>query len=233
MSEAAPHEGGTLSGAVVTRAIEGLLGAVSAEASAALSRFSELVSENARRYSLVSRAVQGELGVHLVDSAALLAALRADQSDSWDELADLGSGAGLPAVVIAILRRDARVVAVDSRNSRVVFLKQVRRELGLGNLEILHERLETLAGRRAFDLAVSRALGRVSDTLAASLRVVAPRGRLVLFKGPRWEQEAQQATRIAGEHGCELGWVRKVELPEYGRTSWFVEFHVKQSGAGS
>jgi 16S rRNA (guanine527-N7)-methyltransferase len=219
-------------GQVSRAALEGLAGPMSAGQWNAVQDYSVLLLENARRLSLISRVAETELGLHIVDAAAFMSvALGPEGGGGARELADLGTGAGLPGAIVAILRPNLRVTLIDSRNSRVVFLKQVQRRLGLENIEIVHSRLEALGGRRAFDLAVSRALGSLKDTLAESLRVLTPQGRLVLFKGPRWVEEEEQALAIAKSCGCELGWVKKVELPGYARMTSFVEFHVKQAGA--
>lgn len=215
--------------AVQRSVLEGLAGPMTAAQWGALQDYGTLLLASARRLSLISRGAERQLGLHLVDAAAFMSvALGDDGGEPVRELADLGTGAGLPGAVVAILRPQVRVTLIDSRNSRIVFLKQVQRRLGLENVEILHTRLEALGGRRAFDLAASRALGSLEETLAASLRVLKPRGRLVLFKGPRWEEEESEARAIAESCGCELADVKKVELPGYGRTTWFVEFHVKQ-----
>jgi 16S rRNA (guanine527-N7)-methyltransferase len=221
-------------GAVVSRsAIEGLCGPVTPTQWGSLQDYAALLLASARRYSLISRGAEQQLGLHLVDSAAFTALVTGpDGAAGVRELADLGTGAGLPGVVVALLRPTVSVKLIDSRNSRVVFLKQVVRRLGLDNVEILHSRIEALAGRRAFDLVASRALGSLEETLAASLRMLTPTGSLVLFKGPRWVEEEARALAIAGSAGCELGWVKKVELPGYGRSTWFVEFHVKRPASG-
>lgn len=215
-------------------AMESLAGPMTAGQWGALQDYGALLLENARRLSLVSRGAERELGLHLMDAAAFMSmALGVGADAGVRELADLGSGAGLPGAVVGILRPQLSVTLVDSRNSRVVFLKQVKRRLGLDNVEILHGRLEAIAGRRAFHLAASRALGTLEKTLAMSLRVLAPDGRLVLFKGPRWTEEEGQARAIAESCGCELGSVKRVELPGYGRATLFAEFHVKQPGGQS
>lgn len=209
-------------------AIESVAGVVTDEVWGRLTAYASLVLEDARRLSLISKRAEGELGYHVLDSAALIEALRdASGSDVGAELADLGTGAGLPGVVAAILRPETRVVLVDSRNSRIVFLKRVLRELGLTNVEIEHARLEALAGTRRFELAVSRALGSLKSTLGPSLRLLAPAGRLVLFKGPGWDRESDEAARIAKSLGCAMGWLKKVPLPGLDRQTWFIEFHVE------
>jgi 16S rRNA (guanine527-N7)-methyltransferase len=218
-------------GVVSRSVVESLAGPVTASQWSALEEYAALLLASARRLSLISRGSEQQLGLHLVDAAAFMSVVLGPESGTGvQELADLGTGAGLPGAVVGILRPNVRVALIDSRNSRVVFLKQVKRRLGLENVEIVHSRLEALGGRRAFGLAASRALGSQEETLAASLRLLTPRGQLVLFKGPRWAEQQEGARTIADSCGCELGWVKKVELSGYGRTTWFVEFHVKQPG---
>ncbi len=211
-------------------ALESLAGGVTAAQWRALEEYASLLAASARRLSLISRGAEREIGLHLLDAAAFIrVALRHEHGGAGvREMVDLGTGAGLPGAVVAILRPGLRVTLLDSRNSRVVFLKQVVRKLGLENVEIVHSRIEALVGRRAFELAASRALGSLGETLAPSLKMLSPGGRLILFKGPRWVDEEAEARSVADACGCEQGWVEKVELAGYGRTTWFVEFHVKQ-----
>ena len=100
-------------------------------------------------------------------------------------------------------------------------------ELGLANAEVLHERLQALGGQMSFDLAVSRAIGAVKRTLAPSLSLVAPGGRLVLYKGPRWRDERASAERIAHGVSASLAETTDVELPGLNRTTTFVTFEVR------
>jgi 16S rRNA G527 N7-methylase RsmG len=77
-------------------------------------------------------------------------------------------------------------------------------------------------------MAVARALGQTADVRAACLRLVAPDGRLVLFKGPKWSEESEEASTIAAREGAEISRTETVALPGLGRSTTFVEFHVKQ-----
>ncbi len=129
-------------------------------------------------------------------------------------------------MVLAILRPDAQIALVDSRRSRIVFLKIVQRELGLENVEIVHERIEDLAGKRRFELCVARALGKVESVLVPSLDVVAPGGSLVLFKGPKWQVEREKAVEMAAGVGAVLVGERDIEIRGEDRSTTFVEFKV-------
>ena len=209
--------------------MEELCGPMSELQAAALTAYGELILESSRQVNLISRQSLSALHEHFIDSAALLAF--ADPSGL--SVADLGTGAGFPGVVVALLRESADVTLVDSRRSKVVFLKHAQRELGLGHVRIAHARLEEMAGKEEFDLAVARALGDVRDVLPHCLRLVRCDGRLVLFKGPRWSEEAEESELIASAEGFAVGRTEAVELPGLGRATTFVEFHVEQTSAGT
>jgi len=215
--------------AVPRERMEALAGPMTDGQAAQLKRYGQLLMAHAQKMSLVSKHELGRLDVHLVDSAAVLA--HRDLPSGPDAMtADLGTGAGLPGVVLAVLRPDARVALVDSRRSRVVFLKMVVRELELDNVEIVHDRIEALVGKRAFDLCVARALGKLDEVLVPSLGVVAPGGALVLFKGPKWQEECARAAQMASDAGAKLATERTIELPGTDRSTTFAEFEVPAGG---
>jgi 16S rRNA (guanine527-N7)-methyltransferase len=209
-------------------AVESLVGRLTDAQADSLSDYVKMLLCADRRTNLVSEGDRSKLGEHVVDCAALLKAL-----EVGDSLADLGSGGGLPGLVVAIARPETRVTLVEARRSKVVFLKQAVRGLSLQNASVVHARLESLPGGRQYAVTASRALGSVERTLAASLQVTARDGRLVLFKGPGWQREKEAALRIAATTGAELESEIEVELPGMGRTTTFVVFHVKPAPVGS
>jgi 16S rRNA (guanine527-N7)-methyltransferase len=210
-------------------AIEKLVGPISARQEALLVKYAERIATAPRALRVVSRGALAELERHFVDSAAVLSVIAVEGR----RVVDLGSGGGLPGVVVAALRPTAEVTLIDSRRSRVAFLKGVQRDLKLPNLEIVRARLEDLGGAREFEVGLSRALGRIETTLAPSLRLVSGGGQLVLFKGPRWQDEAGLAEAIATGEGAELEGTVDVELPGMGRTTTFAVFHVKRRRSAS
>ena len=201
---------------------------MSDEQAVLLTAYGQAILKASRDINVVSRRSLGSLGEHFVDSAALLSFAELGRGS----VGDLGSGAGFPGVVAAIMRPQASVTLVDSRRGKVVFLKDVKRRLGLENVTVVHGRLEELQGRMQFALATARALGSVAEVLASCLGLVAPGGKLVLFKGPRWSDEVEQAREIAGQLGAEIGRTETVALPGLDRATTFVEFHVKQVADG-
>lgn len=204
-------------------AIESVGGQLSDEQAELLTGYGQGILRASRDMNLVSRRSLGSLDEHFVDSAALLSFADPGQGS----LGDLGSGAGLPGIVVAIMRPQASVTLVDSRRSKVVFLKDMKRRLGLENVTVVHGRLEALDGSMQFEMATARALGSTKAVLVPCLRLVAPGGKLVLFKGPRWADEVEQARGIAAEERAEIIRTEAVALPGLDRATTFVEFHVK------
>ena len=98
------------------------------------------------------------------------------------ELADVGSGAGLPGIPIAVVRPDLRVTLIEARQRRISFLSTVVRELGLETVEVVGERVENLgaAFTHRFDAVVMRCAGEVSGMVDAGFRVVRHGGVVVV-----------------------------------------------------
>ncbi len=204
-------------------AIESVGGQLSDEQAELLTGYGQGILRASRDMNLVSRRSLGKLDEHFVDSAALLSFADPGQGS----FGDLGSGAGLPGIVVAIMRPQASVTLVDSRRSKVVFLKDMKKRLGLENVTVVHGRLEELDGSMQFEMATARALGSTKAVLVPCLRLVAPGGKLVLFKGPRWADEVEQARGIAAQERAEIIRTEAVALPGLDRATTFVEFHVK------
>lgn len=118
----------------------------------------------------------GPLAPHFEDAARAVHWLDA-QSGEW---VDLGSGAGFPGVALAARHPSASVTLVESRQRRVVFLRQVLAASGLTNLAVFHGRSETLADGSC-DGVISRAYRPPPDFLADALRLLRPGGVAVLM----------------------------------------------------
>lgn len=91
--------------------------------------------------------------LHLLDCLAVMPYL-----PQVEQLADIGSGAGLPAVVVAIMRPQTTVFAVESSHKKAAFIRQVAAVLGLDNLQVINERVEKWQPDSAMDLVISRAM---------------------------------------------------------------------------
>lgn len=113
---------------------------------------------------------------HLFDSLVVL-------PDLNGSLVDVGSGAGLPGLPLAIAKPDTEVTLIDSNGKRARFLRQVVRELLLRNVEIVEERVETWRPKREYASVTSRAFGRLDAFIEASAHLAAPDGRWLAMKG--------------------------------------------------
>lgn len=98
-------------------------------------------------------------------------------------IADIGSGGGFPGIPLAILEPSSHVVLIESTGKKCAFLKHAVRALGLTNVEVYHGRAEAYPAPAIFDIAVSRALGSISDFYAIAARLIKQRGSIVCMKG--------------------------------------------------
>ena len=117
---------------------------------------------------------------HLLDSLSVILPLER-QCPAAARLLDVGSGAGLPGAVIAIMRPDLSVTCVDAVAKKAAFIRQVSAELSLPNLNGMHTRVESLGG--SYDVISSRAFASLSDFFSGSLQLLAPEGVWMAMKG--------------------------------------------------
>jgi 16S rRNA (guanine527-N7)-methyltransferase len=139
---------------------------------------------------------------HLLNSAAVASLVPGPCS-----LVDLGSGAGLPGIVLALLLPDSDVTLLEPTLRRTIFLEECVAELGLGNVRVWRARAEQAAGELAVDVVTARAVAPLDRLAALALGLLKPGGIVLAVKGARAEAEVQ----AAGEALRRLG-VRDVEV---------------------
>ncbi|MGE5468178.1 MAG: 16S rRNA (guanine(527)-N(7))-methyltransferase RsmG [Ignavibacteria bacterium] len=115
---------------------------------------------------------------HLLDSLAVLPYL-----DGIARLADVGSGAGLPGLVLALARPDLQVVSVEASQKKAAFQQQAKIELGLANVSIHCGRVEAMEPSEQFDAVISRAFSSLAEFVRVTDRLVGREGRLLAMKG--------------------------------------------------
>jgi 16S rRNA (guanine527-N7)-methyltransferase len=158
---------------------------------AQLLHFSKLLQKWTRVYNLTAlRRPEEVLTHHMLDCAAVIAPLRRRTAGAAVRLLDVGSGGGLPGVVVAIACPEIAVDCVDAVAKKAAFVQQAAAALGLPNLRGLHGRVEQVSG--AYDVISSRAFASLPDFVDLSARALAPQGAWMAMKGkyPADEVEA-------------------------------------------
>jgi 16S rRNA (guanine527-N7)-methyltransferase len=129
-------------------------------------------------YNLTAiRELRRAVSVHLLDSLALLPFVTPGR------LLDVGSGAGLPGIPLAVARPELSVTLLDSSHKKAAFLNQAVSELGLKNAKVVCQRVETWQPEERFDYIVSRAFSEIAEFVASSHHLLAPKGVLGAMKG--------------------------------------------------
>jgi len=151
---------------------------------------------------------------HFIDSALLLS----EETQSFHTVIDVGTGAGFPGIPLNILRPDLEVLLLDSLNKRVLFLKDVIKQLNLQNVTAIHARAEEAACdskyREKFDFCVSRAVANLSSLSEYCLPFVKRGGYFVSYKSSSVEQECSDAKKAIYLLGGTMQDIRKVSIPD-------------------
>lgn len=132
---------------------------------------------------------------HFLDSLSVLALPEVAEAT---RLVDVGSGGGLPALVLALARPEAEVVAVESVGKKCDYITRASVTLGLTNVEVRCTRAEEYgqaSGRDAYDVAVTRAVGPLAVVAEYSIPLLALGGAMVAMKGSISDQERIQGLR--------------------------------------
>jgi 16S rRNA (guanine527-N7)-methyltransferase len=152
---------------------------------------------------------------HLLDSLAAVPAFAAARN-----VLDVGSGGGLPGIVLAIVRPDMKVSMIDTVHKKTAFLTQVKAELGLANVTVYTARVEQLQVSDKFDVITSRAFADLSDFVNWSSHLLAEQGRYIALKGVAPQEEQQRlpaAWRVSG--------VEPLQVPKLGAERHLVFIH--------
>lgn len=180
-------------------------------------KYFELLAEWNEKMNLT--AITDESGValkHFADSLSLLNFVDIPQNSS---LADVGTGAGFPGVVLKIARPDIKLTLIDSLNKRLVFLGEVCAQLGI-EAKLIHSRAEDGARdeklRESFDFAVSRAVARMNVLSEYCLPYVNVGGAFCAMKGAQANEEFKESLNAINTLGGKLEKKYFFELPENG-----------------
>jgi 16S rRNA (guanine527-N7)-methyltransferase len=138
---------------------------------------------------------------HLGDAFGLAAIRRPEPEEHW---ADLGSGAGLPGLPLAIAHRMTTFTLIDAQRRRLNWVAATAAELHLTNLQVVHARLEDYGqgpARQSFDVATARALGPLPVVAELGLPLLKIGGQLLIPRGQPASDELEQAASACAQLG--------------------------------
>lgn len=158
---------------------------------APIAYFGDMLADEGELRGLIGpREVSRLWSRHLLNCAAVCEFI----PDGRDvTVADVGSGAGLPGIVVAVMRPDANVVLIEAMERRVHWLNEVVSELDLDNVSIVNARSTDLSKRVKFDYVTSRAVAQMGKLVRISGHLVAGGGKLLALKGRRAAEEVEAA----------------------------------------
>lgn len=145
---------------------------------------------------------------HIIDSLSVLPFI-----PHGAQLADIGTGAGFPGIVIAIMRPDVQVTLVDSLRKRVIFLQEVVEAISLPNVTAIHARAEDMARQgHSFDICTARAVAHMQKLAKWVLPLTKRGGTFLAMKGPAIQEELETATPTITKLGARITAVHAVTL---------------------
>lgn len=184
-------------------------GALCGESLPALRSFALDIARYGEELGLVGPRELDRLWTRHILNSALLARLVGPGT-----LADIGSGAGFPGLVVAIMRPDVACTLIEPLGRRATWLEDESTRLGLKNVTVVNQRAEEVVGER-YDFVTARAVSALKTLIPLVVPLVRPGGELVLMKGERVDQEIRDAASVLVQHGLVDPRVQ-ITGPEYG-----------------
>lgn len=140
---------------------------------------------------------------HLLDSLAAVSSF-----NQATNILDVGSGGGLPGIVLAIVYPNTKVALIDTVNKKTAFLKQVKAELDLNNITVYTGRVEHLNVNELFDVITSRAFSELSNFVGWAGHLLTPEGNMIALKGQFPKNEIEMLP-----FGWKIKKVQEVNVP--------------------
>lgn len=166
------------------------------DALATLAKYLALLLEANEQFNLTAiRDPDAAWRRHIIDSLTALPGL--DRLNAGATLIDVGSGGGLPGIPLAVARQELQVTLLESTGKKAAFLKRCVAEIPLPNVKVVQDRAETVgqdrAHRQTYDAVVCRAIGPLREVLEYTLPLAKVGGTVLAMKGPKAEQELDEA----------------------------------------
>ncbi len=190
-----------------------------------------LIQRWTKVYNLTAVRNTGEMFTHhLLDCLAVVVPLRDGTGQGMLRVLDVGSGAGLPGVILAMLNPAWQVTCVDAVAKKAAFIRQAAAELGIPNLHGVHGRVEAPGTFKMpeFDLITSRAFASIEDFTTLTRSLLAPRGQWAAMKA---NLSTEEQADIPAD--VEMFHVEQLEVPELNEKRCLVWLRPQQSAVGA
>jgi 16S rRNA (guanine527-N7)-methyltransferase len=178
--------------------------ALPAETVGRCAQYLRLIEKWNRVHNLTAvRETEQMVVLHLLDSLSVL-----PHVSGANNLLDVGTGAGLPGIPLALALPALEVTLLDSSHKKATFLRQAKSELALENAQVACERVEQWHPARTFDVVVSRAFADLAEFVDQAQHLVAPGGRMLAMKGV---YPFEEIARVPASH--RVAEVRELRVP--------------------
>ncbi|MFJ3791356.1 16S rRNA (guanine(527)-N(7))-methyltransferase RsmG [Kitasatospora sp. NPDC090091] len=191
-------------------------------------RYTELLATVGMQRGLIGRREVPQLWERHVLNCAVIAELLPANAT----LCDVGSGAGLPGIPVALARPDVSVTLLEPLLRRTFFLEEVVRELGLENVTVLRGRAEEVVGKVSVDVVTARAVAPLYRLAGWGLPLLRPYGQMLALKGDTAEQELADSRAALGRLGATEWSVIPVGEETLGAPTQVVRVRVGESPGG-
>ncbi|MGK0289895.1 MAG: 16S rRNA (guanine527-N7)-methyltransferase [bacterium] len=177
-----------------------------------IEQFLSLLEKWNKKINLTSIREPREIfGKHILDS---LIPFHIQVQELQGKVLDLGSGAGLPSIILSIMNPDLEIFSIDKVSKKIMFQDMVKSQLRLKNFNPMHTRLEDIENHPNFhmqiDCMVSRAFEKIDGTLNRAKQFLKPEGSALLWKGQNWESEFTPS-----ENDLQVKQKWRYDFPEY------------------
>ncbi|MFW5432386.1 MAG: 16S rRNA (guanine(527)-N(7))-methyltransferase RsmG [Methylophilaceae bacterium] len=160
---------------------------VSLETQEVLLQYLALLDKWNKVYNLTAVRKPSEMiTLHLLDSLSVLPYIKSKN------LLDVGSGGGLPGIVLAVCLPELQVTTIDTVQKKAIFMRQVKGELGLDNLNVVHARVERFEPEDPFEAIISRAFSEINVFMALTQHLLIEGGCWFAMKGVSPNQELEE-----------------------------------------
>lgn len=173
--------------------------------------FAEELKKWNRKVNLTSIHKDVDIAIkHILDALVFATCVK-----DGDRVLDIGSGAGVPAIPLKIVKPEVHVVSVDAVGKKILFQRHIARVLGLNDFEALHARVEALHATHAgnFDVITSRAFSRLEMFVALAAPLLKSGGRMIAMKGPSVNNEFEHSGDELRRLGFEISLIESYSLP--------------------